>query len=570
MTAVFEWALTNSLLALALAIPAYASAWLRRPAITHALWLLVLVRLIMPPVWHVPVTYGTTAKTTDPISLIPAAPISDSIETTIPDIEETTFVPESVPEEPVTTASDVPAAKTWNWQLPVGILWSVGAVGCVMLALGRALGFRRLLRHTKAAPAEWYLEAAPIAQRLGLKRLPSIRLMPGSVAPLLWAGFGRPVLLLPAQLAASIDAERRAGLIAHELAHWRRGDYLVRWLEIAVTALIWWNPLVWLARRELREAEELLCDAWVVWVLPDARRAYAAALVDTVEYLSERTPLRPALPPLASGFGEVQNLKRRIVMIMNGRGARRLTPLSLALGLSLGACLLAITPGRASDEPEQPPVPPTPPAAPRTVEGQPGRRNLDPEQAEEADKLRQSMRRLHEQLQRMEARLAEIEGRPAPRAVPGRRAPADAAPLPPLPPGQNANPDNRPRGFGGNFGGFPGGPGAGGFGGGGGVGGAPPAGGPGSGGAFGGGMGGFGGGAPFGGAQPNVERRMEEMQRAIEQMGRELSEMRRFIQDQQPRGRPPARGDNRPGPGAGGPTTPAAPTPPPSPSTARP
>ena len=62
MTAVFEWALANSLLALVLAIPAYASIWLRRPALTHALWLLVLLHLITPPMWHVPIAFGTSTQ----------------------------------------------------------------------------------------------------------------------------------------------------------------------------------------------------------------------------------------------------------------------------------------------------------------------------------------------------------------------------------------------------------------------------------------------------------------------------------------------------------------------------
>jgi beta-lactamase regulating signal transducer with metallopeptidase domain len=493
---------------------------------------------------------------------LPTAPSDDAVSESPPSLR--TGFAEELPDEPI-VLNDAPSTEPqptiaatlltpiWNWPLALGTLWAAGAGGCLLLALGRAFGFHRVLRHTKAAPAEWYLEAAPIAQRLGLRRLPSIRLVPGSVAPLLWAGFGRPVLLLPMQLTNRIDAERRAALIAHELAHWRRGDYLVRWLELVVTAAFWWNPLVWLARRELREAEEQLCDAWVVWVLPDARRAYAAALVDTVEYLSERTPLRPALPPLASGFGEVRNLKRRIVMIMSGRGTRRLTPLTLSLGMSLGACLLAFTPSWAKDEPEQPPVPPTPPAAPRPVEATPAPpRNIDPEQAEEADRIRQSMRRMHEQLQRMEARLAEIEGRPAPRAAVGRRAPADPAATPPPGAPAIAGEAPRARGFGGagggGFGGPGPGPGAGGFGGGGFPGGP----GAGPGGAFG-GMGGFGGGGA------NVERRIDEMQRALEQLSRELSEMRRAMQDQRGRG----RSDGRPGAGITAPAAPSAPTPPP-------
>ena len=55
MSALVEIALTNAVLALGLAVIAWASSVLRRPALTHALWLLVLLRLVMPPIWHLPV-----------------------------------------------------------------------------------------------------------------------------------------------------------------------------------------------------------------------------------------------------------------------------------------------------------------------------------------------------------------------------------------------------------------------------------------------------------------------------------------------------------------------------------
>ena len=70
MSAVLEWALANAVLATVLAVPAYASRWLRRPAITHALWILVLFRLVAPPTWHVPITWtipSTTSATPPPV-----------------------------------------------------------------------------------------------------------------------------------------------------------------------------------------------------------------------------------------------------------------------------------------------------------------------------------------------------------------------------------------------------------------------------------------------------------------------------------------------------------------------
>jgi beta-lactamase regulating signal transducer with metallopeptidase domain len=89
---------------------------------------------------------------------------------------------------------------------------------------------------------------------------------------MLWAVLRRPRLLLPAGLWDDLDEAQRDTLIAHELAHLRRRDHWVRLVEVAATVLYWWHPAVWWARRELREAEEQCCDAWVVWSMPRCAR----------------------------------------------------------------------------------------------------------------------------------------------------------------------------------------------------------------------------------------------------------------------------------------------------------
>src|SRR6202022_2157966 len=96
-----------------------------------------------------------------------------------------------------------------------------------------------------------------------------------------------------------LTSEQQTTLLTHELAHLRRRDHWVRGLELVVTGLYWWHPIVWWARRELRQAEEECCDAWVVAALPRAAKAYAIALMETLDFLSEA---RPALPLGASGI----------------------------------------------------------------------------------------------------------------------------------------------------------------------------------------------------------------------------------------------------------------------------
>src|SRR5437899_200882 len=110
---------------------------------------------------------------------------------------------------------------------------------------------------------------------------------------------GRPRLLVPAVLWERLNPTQQATLLAHELGHYKRGDHWVRRLELVVSAVYWWHPVVWWARRQIREAEEQCCDGWVISLLPDAALAYATALVETVAFLSQA---RPVPSPAASGI----------------------------------------------------------------------------------------------------------------------------------------------------------------------------------------------------------------------------------------------------------------------------
>jgi probable HAF family extracellular repeat protein len=162
-------------------------------------------------------------------------------------------------------------------------------------------------------------------------------MLPGVHSPLLWVLLGPARLLLPAELWANLDQDRRAALLAHELAHLRRGDHWVRLLEQVATVFYWWNPVVWWTRRALHRAEEQCCDAWVVWALPGQARAYADALLDTLDFLA-LAPRASAQRPIlgGSGLGDLADLKSRLARIL-----RNPAPRSLSWAGSIGLLGLA-------------------------------------------------------------------------------------------------------------------------------------------------------------------------------------------------------------------------------------
>jgi len=142
-----------------------------------------------------------------------------------------------------------------------------------------------------------------------------IRVTRAGTLPFVWGFLGRPTIVLSEEtVARSTEAQLRL-VFLHELAHVRRGDHLVRWLDWAAGACLWWNPLVWIARRGLRSTEELACDALVLRTRGTVPRDYGSCLLSVAEAFSG-----PSLPtPLqACTMGDGGSLEQRIRSIVSG------------------------------------------------------------------------------------------------------------------------------------------------------------------------------------------------------------------------------------------------------------
>jgi beta-lactamase regulating signal transducer with metallopeptidase domain len=358
MDSLLQIGLSNAVVASFLALLALVvGSVCRRPAVVHGLWLLVLLKLVTPPLVRVPVpwpvsvdsSHATASRAGFPTELAAGPPTPG---------QEIAPAPFPLPLEGVedppptefrisvdTPAADVPApvaARPVFARVEVlALAWVLGSAGWFLLAGRRVARFQRLLRHARPAPPVLRNRVGRLARRLGLAECPGVWLVPGRVAPMLWAVGGPPRLLVPAELLCQVGPEQQDTLLLHELAHLRRHDHWVRALEFLALGLYWWHPAAWLARRQLREVEEQCCDAWVVSLLPGAGRAYALALVETLEFLSDT---RPAVPLLASGIGQVSDLKRRLTMIMRGTTPRSLGWGSTLALFGLGALLLPSLP----------------------------------------------------------------------------------------------------------------------------------------------------------------------------------------------------------------------------------
>jgi beta-lactamase regulating signal transducer with metallopeptidase domain len=179
---------------------------------------------------------------------------------------------------------------------------------------------------------------ARLAGRLGIRRAicvvsSSDWKVPGVV------GFVWPTLLLPAAMIGGIPPEQLAMILAHELAHIRRWDYLVNVWQQLVEAFLFFNPAVWWIGRQVRVEREACCDALAVAITGDANTA-ARTLADFAQHL---IPSHSGLV-LAGDGGSPGDLLDRIRRILrpDERLALAMPWYSTAVALISGIALLLL------------------------------------------------------------------------------------------------------------------------------------------------------------------------------------------------------------------------------------
>jgi beta-lactamase regulating signal transducer with metallopeptidase domain len=351
-----EWLLLHTAAVLALALLALAlGRWLRAPAVRHALWLVVLAKLLTPPLlsWPWAVPLPPLPRPAGPGPAAEARPMPAPA----PEVGPITDVPLSLPPEGEPGGAAVPAAPRppaaparWREWLPAAALWAWLA-GALVVAGRQLRGAARVLRLVaEARPAPPWLEGQvrQLAGALGV-RPPRVVTLPGLASPLVW-GLGRPRLVWPEGLEGRLPDGGLPAVLVHELAHLRRRDHWVGWALLAGACVWWWHPLFRLARRRLGREAELACDAWVVAALPEARRAYAEALIE----VCQGRPREAAAPALGAA-GSARDLERRLLMVMRGEGPCRLSRrVLLGVGVLALLALPAWTLGQQTKPPAKP------------------------------------------------------------------------------------------------------------------------------------------------------------------------------------------------------------------------
>jgi beta-lactamase regulating signal transducer with metallopeptidase domain len=275
----------------------------------HALWAIVLVRLLLP---------DAPSSSFSVFNLLPGASPLTMSTTYVVDVPVARIAGEPRALREALAPATPRALAIARW---LAAIWLAGVAFFIIRALVATVRMRSAIRRETDSSAP--IATAPMRiVECDAVRTPALH------------GLLRPVLLLPRGFTASFTEEELRHVVMHELWHVRRLDVAMSWLLAAAQAIHWFNPLVWFAASRIREERELSCDELALSLLEeDERPGYGRTILKLLESCRAAAPV-PALVGIVNGK---EKMKRRILMIASFRNRTRFTFLFLTIVAAVAA-----------------------------------------------------------------------------------------------------------------------------------------------------------------------------------------------------------------------------------------
>lgn len=280
-----------------------------RASVRYAVWLVVLVKLILPPTLALPTSPAWWLLHQPPVIQIKPQMQNYTVSYDDESLSPVSLnsLPAYVPPKP---------AMTWAaWLLVLSTATSTGLLAWLLIR------WWQITRRVSRAKTSERLAAIAAQTRLlaGIRARPPVKLTADTMSPAV-CGLFRPAILIPQTLTENFSDEQLRAVLLHELIHLRRRDVWVNFLQSLLQIVYWWHPLVWLANARIRRVREEAVDDAVMLALAGGAEAYAPTLLQVAKLALNR--------PLVSlglvGIMESRSaLRQRIERLVDFRPPRR-------------------------------------------------------------------------------------------------------------------------------------------------------------------------------------------------------------------------------------------------------
>lgn len=280
-----------------------------RAVFRYCLWMLLLVKLVLPVGLALPYSpaYWASSLLPETNQVAPETPVkvtpqqADTIASqyglkhlpptpkvlgrpvraTVPTItDDGTYMP------PVTLAElESAAVDTANqttpiiWQSFAALGWLVAVLLMLGLLIQRLFFVKSLIRQSKLADGNLLSQLKQCASKMDMRRKVDIRISPNASSPSV-CGLIQPVILMPDNLSDHLSKNQIDAILMHELAHIKRGDLWVNFIQALLQIAYFYNPLLWLANSAIRRIREQAVDEMVLVAMEDRAEDYPETLLN--------------------------------------------------------------------------------------------------------------------------------------------------------------------------------------------------------------------------------------------------------------------------------------------------
>lgn len=264
-----------------------------RAVFRYCIWMLILVKLILPPTLCLPtgigywygLDIGPAFK-----QVTPETPVKVTTQET--DAISAQYGLEHLPAiQPIELKSASVASTNQTipitWQAVVFLIWLVGLLVLSVLLFQRFLFVKSLLAQSDKADVRLDETLQQCCGQVGIRGNIELRLSKNMLSPAA-CGLFNPVILMPASLLESLSKEKLRAVLIHELAHIKRGDLWVNFLQTLLQIAYFYNPLLWFANAVVRSIREKAVDEMVLTTLGDEAGSYSSTLIDIAEIAFSR------------------------------------------------------------------------------------------------------------------------------------------------------------------------------------------------------------------------------------------------------------------------------------------
>lgn len=320
----------------------------------HALWLIVLVRLLLPDFPSSPASiFNVATHIKNAVSMIhvegysPSHDISrNSEENKIPQ-NDNSMAPEKNHAQPETIALRDEKQTLHSSQVLyafgvqiVSAIWLTGVVAFITYLFSYLFRMRKRRRTLTPVTDPRILSVMDECQRkFGIKKPISLYTGHYAKSPFI-SGLIHPWIFIPEAVAKELPASQLLHILSHELAHYKRKDMWWNTLSSFVLMIHWMNPIVWICMKRMKASREIACDAYVLEVLGEHEATpYGLTMIDFLK----RFATKSGQPQLLYFWGTTNKneMTRRITMIKAFRkGSYKFSALAVVCVASLGVATL--------------------------------------------------------------------------------------------------------------------------------------------------------------------------------------------------------------------------------------